>query len=1024
MIVVLPKLKRIQKVVFCIAIMLAFLPIAVFSQTKTISGKVTDANGAPLGNVSVLIKGTSTGTTTASDGSYALNAPANAKQIEFSILGYDTQLFTISNRNKFSPALVATSKTLEEVVVTGLGRVKKSEYSGAATKVTEKQLKNVPVASFDQILQGRVPGVTVLSSSGAPGTSAGIFIRGQGSIQGDISPLYIVDGIPVEAGTFQGLNANDFLSVDVLRDASAAALYGSRGSSGVIVITTKKGASGKMRLGFSHQTGIKDKPDFPYRPMTTEQLLRTQEDYGKIVGASASTPTLPGWYYSHSNPRYEGLTDDEKAENDHIYDSISKINTNWMDEIFRRGRFKNTQLTLSGGAGKTRIYSSVALYDEDGITTRSDLRRVTVRNNLDYGDDKLTVAISTNIGYTKRNFIQSAAFNTSNPFSIAALTVPYAKVRNSDGTFVTGIGTSFLGATQLDQTFYDQNYSDQIKATIGFVIDYKLSKHLSAAITTGVDFRETQATNYGSKLAFSRLSSSSVTGKAGFQQETLTRNAIGTVRPSLTYRNKLAEKHDIEITAVTEYIREVAKAITFLGFGTDPKRPNSLSAITQGNSENQLYAQVGGTRTENTLSSALLMGRYTFSNKYTLTGSYRQDGSSKIPSENRWTGFYSVGAIWDITKENFFRSSKAINTLRLKVSYGSSGNANNIPGGDYPYQAGYTGGQYGALKTIFATSPGYPQLKWETTYLTNIGVDFELLNRRVYGDLNVYNKQTKDLFVEKRLSATSGFTSLDVNAGELSNRGFEYNINADIIRNRDLTWTIFANGSYNKNKVVSLGGETSYEAGTEKITVGLPLGSHYQVKWGGVDASTGRPLYYDLDGNLTTVYNGDDAVQEFGTWDAPWKGGFGTNVRYKGFDVSVLFSWQRGSKKVDNLAFFVENPAQFLAVGYNQSQDLNFWKKPGDIATRPSPIYGVNPTSEDVHDASFLRLRDINLSYTFPKGVGKSKLISNMRVYLQGTNLFIWTKWRGMDPEAGGANINLSEFPNPRSLTAGIEVTF
>ncbi|MEO6671581.1 MAG: SusC/RagA family TonB-linked outer membrane protein [Ferruginibacter sp.] len=1027
MILVLPKLKRTQKSLLCIAIMLAFLPGIVFSQTKNISGKITDANGTPLANVSVVIKGSSVGTTTAADGSYSFSAPADARQIEFSILGFETQDFVINGRSRISTSLVASSKLLEQVVVTGINKVKKSEYAGAASKVSEREIKNVPVASFDQVLQGKAPGVTVLSSSGAPGTSAGIFIRGQGSIQGGVAPLYVVDGIPVEPGVFQGMNSNDFQSIDILRDASAAALYGSRGSAGVIVITTKRGSSGKVRMTFSHQTGIKEKPTFPYRPMNTTELLKAQEDYGKIVGASASTPVLPGYYYSHNNPRYAALSDLEKAVSDRAYDSISKINTNWIDEVFRRGQFQNTQLTFSGGTGKTRIYSSVALYHEEGITTRSDLRRVTARNNLDYSDDKFSIAVSLNIGYTKRNFIQSAAFNTSNPFSIATLTAPYAKVKNVDGSYVTGTGTLYLGANQLDITELDQNYSDQLKGTLGFTLEYKLSKSFSAALTTGVDFRETQATVYGNPLAYLRQSSTTITTNSGSQTETLTRFVTPTVRPSITYRKTVSNRHDIEITALTEYIRQVNKAITALGFGVDPKRPNSIAAITQGNGDNRLYAQIGGGKSENTLSSGLIMGRYTFNKKYSFTGSYRQDGSSKLPSDNRWTGFYSLGGIWELSRENFIRNVRGINSLRLRASYGSSGNADNIPGGDYPYQASYTGGQYGALKTIEALSPGNPNLKWETTYITNIGVDFELFNRRLYGNVDVYDKVTKDLFVQKTLSATAGFgngASLDVNAGELSNRGFEFIINADVIRNKNMTWTIFANGSYNKNKVVSLGGETSFEQGTELISVGLPLGSHYNVEWAGVDAATGQPLYYDKNGRITNVFNGDDAVQKFGTWDAPWKGGFGTNIRYKGFDLSLLFSWQRGGTKNDNLEFFTQNPAQFLGVGYNQSSDLNFWKKPGDIATSPSPIYAVNPSSERIHDASFLRLRDLSIGYNFPKGIGKSKLVSNLRVYLQGNNLFIWTKWRGMDPEAGAVNINLSEFPNPRTLTAGLEITF
>jgi hypothetical protein len=295
--------------------------------------------------------------------------------------------------------------------------------------------------------------------------------------------------------------------------------------------------------------------------------------------------------------------------------------------------------------------------------------------------------------------------------------------------------------------------------------------------------------------------------------------------------------------------------------------------------------------------------------------------------------------------------------------------------------------------------------------------------------VNVYDKRTKDLFVGKALTAEAGFGlgfRLDINIGELQNKGFEWNLNGEVLRTKDLVWTLFTTGGYNKNKVLSLGGLPSIDdGGTGLITVGLPLGSHYEIKWGGVDAATGAPLYYTKDGKLTSNYAAADPVQEYGTWESPWKGGFGTNLRYKGFDLNVLFSWQQGAKKVDNLEYFLENPVGFMAAGYNQSSDLNFWKKPGDIASTPSPLYSVNFSSKIIHDASFVRLRDVSLSYVIPQEtVQKTKFISNMRLFVQGSNLFIWTKWRGRDPEAGAVNLNISEYPNPRAFTGGIDITF
>lgn len=994
---------------------------------KTVTGTVTDDKGNPLPNVSVVVKGSPTGTVTKSDGTYTLTLPANAKQLEFSFLGFETKTVNIGSGSIYSLTMSPTAgKDLDEIVVTGITRTKKSQFAGATNKIDAKQLEDRPVGSFDQLFQGRAPGVLALTGSGQPGQATTILIRGTNSVVGGSTPLYIVDGIPVEASVFQGLNPNDFASIDIARDAATTSLYGSRGSAGVIIVTTKRGTGGKMKLEYSGQMGIKAKPDFAFRPMTTAEVFKAQQDLGRFLGGNANTNTnMPGWYYSKENPRYTALSPADQARADVIYDSMSRINTDWSDYFFRQGSFSNHQLTLSGGTGKTRVYSSVALYNEEGTTTRTDMKRVTVRNNMDYADERLTFSASTNLGYTKRNFQQSTTTNgLGNPFLVVNIAAPYHRPYNTDGTMNNGNTNKHVSTTLLDLINKDKNYNDQMKATLGFNMAYKITEDLTAGLVTGFDFRETQSTVYQAKDAYTRTISSTITTREGSQIEQLERFNTASVRPSLTYRKLFADVHDVEITAVGEYIQENYKFFTSTGYGIDPRTPNTPAAVTQGNAVNQLFTQFTGNKLRSGLASGLATARYTFDDKYTITGSYRKDGSSKLPKNSRWQDFFSVGAIWKMTKEKFMENVNAVNVLNLRASYGSAGNANNFPS-YYLYQATYGAGAYAGMVTQFASYPGYPQAVWENTYQVNIGLDFEMFNRRLYGDLNWYDKRTKDLFLNRPLSAEGGGFRIDVNAGELQNTGFEWNVNYDVIRNKNLVWTLFATGSYNKNKLLSLGGEAPYESGTSFLKVGLPLGSHYEVKWAGVDAATGQPLYYTADGKVTTAYAAGNSVTDFGTWEAPWKGGFGTTLRYKNLDLSVLFSWQDGAYKMDNLEYFVENPVGFLYNGYNQSADLKFWQKPGDIVSTPSPAYGTNFSSKLIHDASFVRLRDITLGYTLPAAaISKLKFISNLKVYVQGTNLYMWTKWRGMDPEAGPVNINLSEFPNPRAFTGGISVTF
>lgn len=992
---------------------------------KTITGTVTDESGKALANVSVTAKGANVGTVTKENGTYSLTLPATAKQLVFSAAEYTAQTINVGSRNVYNVTLVSASKDLGDVVVTGIKNIKKADFSGATSKIAARQVEDRPVGSFDQLLQGNVPGLLAVTGSGQPGNPTNVTIRGTSSIAGGSTPLYIIDGIPVEAGVFQGYNTNDFASVEVLKDAGATALYGSRGASGVIVVTTKRGRSGKVKLGYGAQFGVKQRPEFAFKPMNTAQVLKAQEDYGKIAGGTA---VMPGWYYSPANPRYATLTPAQRSAEALILDSISKIDVDWKDYIFRNGPFSNHEITLSGGTGKTTFYSSIALYNEKGTTPRTDMKRVTLRNNLDYADDKLTFSLTSNLAYVKRNFQQSTTTNNlGNPFLVVNVTVPYAKVYKDNGyDYETGPDQKHNAANQLNSTRYDENYNNQIKGVLATTVNYKLTKDVTLATTAGIDFRETQATNYGSQLAYIRTISTSATGRAGFVSESLARLLSANVRPSINYNKTFKEKHKVDFTVFGEYVRTHAKGFNMTGYGIDPRTPGTPAAITQGNAANSLFAVAGGSKTQNSLLSAGGILTYSFNSKYAATVTYRSDYSSKLPKEGRQASFYSISGVWNAHKEDFLKNSNFVNNLRLRVSYGGAGNAENFPFGDFGYLTTNTTGAYAGLNTIVVNNYGNNDLKWETTYTLNIGTDFSLWKNRIYGSLELYDRRTKDLFVQKRLTAPgAALATTNVNAGELQNKGFEWDISVDVIRKRDFTLTLKANGAYNLNKVLSLGGEASYVSGTSLVTEGLPLGSHNEVGWAGVDAATGAPLYYKKDGTITNTYSTDDKVQKWGTFEAPWKGGFGPSLRYKGFDLSILFSWQRGAYKMDNLEYFVENPVGFLANGFNQSADLNFWKQPGDIASTPSPLYGTNFSSKIIHDASFMRLRDVQLSYRLPQSVTeKLKFISAARFYVTGTNLFIWTKWRGMDAEAGVVNINLSEYPNPRAITGGIDITF
>jgi TonB-dependent SusC/RagA subfamily outer membrane receptor len=367
---------------------LLFMTAQLHAQNRTITGKVTDANGSPIPGATITVTGTNSRTVADRNGDFSISVPSSARSLTITSVGYAVQTVNLTASNAVSVSLAVSTTEMQGVVITGYGNVARSQYAGAASKISEAAIRNVPMGSFDQILQGRAPGLTVLSGNGQPGSNANVIIRGQTSISGTNNPLYVVDGIPVEAGVFQGINPNDIASVDILKDASASSLYGSRGAAGVIVVTTKRGKSGKMKLGYSSQYGVKFEPEFGYTPMTTDQLLAAQESLGKLLPTSslndwASFPLIPGWQWSPNNPnKIVGGVAVPKTPADIAFgnaklDSLRKINTDWMDQFFRRGSFSNNEISVSGGEGRTRIFSSLGYYKEQGILKPTDMKRIT-----------------------------------------------------------------------------------------------------------------------------------------------------------------------------------------------------------------------------------------------------------------------------------------------------------------------------------------------------------------------------------------------------------------------------------------------------------------------------------------------------------------------------------------------------------------------------------------------------------------------------------------------------------------------
>ncbi|HEY8957603.1 TonB-dependent receptor [Chitinophaga sp.] len=988
----------------------------------TIKGTVRGLDNLPLPGVTVRATGTTAGALTNSDGAYTLIAPDNATTLQFSLVGYVSQQVTIGNRREINVVLTEDVKTLNAVTVTGYTNYARDKSTAAAGVVGADKITQVPMATFDQILQGRVPGMVVSAGSGQPGTSATITVRGVGTINGSSSVLYVMDGIPIEAGQFQGINPSDIASVTVLKDASAKALYGSRGSNGVIVITTKKGQSGKIAVSYKSQYGFSNMTTPKFQMMNSKEHLQFEEEIGLETGANLG----PGWEFSPKNPDYANKTPEEQREADHILDSLRNTNTDWRKIFLQTGKFQEQQLSVSGGNDNVRFYSSVNYYDQQGIARRSELKRYSFKNNLDFNAGKLTANINVGLAYSESSFIEREASSSgSNPLAAVYYALPYEYPYAADGTLVTNYNDDVYpvydlreGSNALEALLNTSSKDNQLKSIIGTSLNYILAKGLVAKTRLGIDFRETTTERYVNPDSYSGYKVDN--GGRGSFGEGVTRNVTLVSTSGLTY-SKVTGKHDFEVSGYFEFTKNNYRAFNYTGYDLDDRLPATPAAITPGSPYSPL---LGGGRTKSALASYIGVGRYTFNEKYTLNASYRYDGASTVPPDNRWHGFYSFGIGWEVKRENFLKDVSFVDNLRFRASYGTSANPfSNL--GPFAYFRTYGTSQYGGTPAIVPNQPGNPNYDWEYAKEFNMGFDLGIMNNRIRLVTDVYNKVTNNLFIEQPLSITSGFSTMFLNSGAMRNRGIEVDLQGDIVKGKDFTWSVGVNFAYNKNVITDLGASGEFTQGTTQIVrVGLPYGSHYAPKWAGVDPQTGDPLYYDRSGKTTSDYNETAlSVAEFGTYIPPFTGGFNTGVTWKGFYGNALFTFADKTMRYLNEDYYNENPS-FASSNQSVRMLYNRWKKPGDNAILPKFDASRGFSSKDIQDASYLRLRNVNIGYNFPKEImNHIKFVQGIQVFAQAQNLYTWTKWKSFDPENNNGEGRF-DYPNARTYTFGLNVNF
>jgi TonB-linked SusC/RagA family outer membrane protein len=982
-----------KKVLLSYFVMSFFLLSVAFAQNKAITGKVTSAtDGTSLPGVSVTVKGNAKiGTQTDVNGNFKLSVPADAKTLVFSYIGFKIVELPISTT--VNVKLQEDQAQLSEVVVNGYTSIQRSKFSGSTVTISGAKVATPTFGSFDQALQGAAAGVTVIANGGQPGQNAVVRIRGNGSINGSNVPLYIVDGIEVNAADFQSMNQGDFDNVEILKDAVSTGVYGSRGSNGVFVITTKKGKAGQIQLNYDSQFGTSTLPEDKLLLMNSDQKITYELQRGNPYGWTAA----------------------EQAE-------LRAVNFNWQDELFRTAKTQQHQVSASGGTEASKFYASLSYLDQEGIVKTTGLKRYTARANVDNVVKNFKFGLGVQGGFSNRNNTEESNSFLSSPLNAARWSNPYERAFGPDGDFNEsgGKGTGQLTSTQPNGALnlaLNRNNGRQVKGVATSYLEFRLPsiKGLYARTNWGIDYTQNEGDFFTSPR------SSSGIARQGILSRTFNRNFRYTGTTSINYSTTI-KKHEISGGVFTEVVKNDFRSFGFTGYGFTNGFTNEAGITPGAATTPNFIPAVAGNGTQNGLLSFFALANYGYNGKYFLNVVGRRDGSSRFGSGNRFANFGSAGVSWLASEEEFIKNISSISDLRLRVSYGTTGNQGT---GDFPL-AIFGRANYAGVGGFSPSSPGNSALTWETSTTLDAALDFGLFKNRLFGTIEYYNRVATDQLYDVPVDPSGGgFTSITANFGSLRNRGIEFSLSGDVIKTSSFSWTLGGNITYNKNEILDLPTDNVIQ-GVTILREGSPVNSLFLVPFAGVDPATGNALYRKLDGTITPTYSVNDKVI-YGTSDAPLYGAINSNVRYKGFDLSAQVNFFEQRQMYNSDYVNVIDPTYYFD---NVHIDLlNEWTPSNTITNVPRPStsggnFFRNQTDRFLDDADFWRLRNVMLGYTFAKPVLDAMKIRSARLFLQGQNLLTGTKFRSFDPEATGTNLAGAQYPSLKQVTFGLSIGF
>ena len=985
-----------------------------FAQDRTLSGKVTSSeDGAPIPGVNVVVKGTTTGAVTDIDGNYKFSVPGDGGILVFSFIGLETQEVEIGSRSVIDVQMSSDLQQLSEVVVTGYGDRDRAGYTGSIGSLNTDAIENKPVNTVDQILQGSVPGLALTASSGTPGAVQDIRIRGLSSLTASNSPLFVIDGVPVNSGTTErgstgsfsalaSINPNDIESMSVLKDATATALYGARGANGVIIITTKKGKSGDAVISFNAQYG------------TVERATEAPDML-----------TAPQWdelyYEALVNGGYATDIADARANYDSGWDGVT--DTKWSDEVLNTSAASQQyDVSVNGGNESTNYYVSIGYFNQDGVNTGSNMERLSGKVNIaTYLNEKLHISNSFSTSRSEQNGQLEGSAYFGSPDAAYMFLRPTDKPRNDDGS----INITDISGVIWNPLYFPEN---DIREIVQFRIlnntqlTFDIIDNLQFTSTLGIDYLNTEELTYNN-----RVYGGAAPPENGSSYQYWSRSLNYVWKNQLTYNFNLGSDHDLDLSLVYEAQKNKYNTIGTGGYGFAADGLYYPSSVGTPDFTSGFVNDWG-------INSFTAFGNYSFRNKIFVDGSIRREGNSRFAPDYRWGTFWAFGGAYILSEEGFLSGNNVLTFAKVRASYGKTGNA-GVGLNQYQSFLSYSG-QYNSLPAVSPGQVGNPLLTWENNNQLSIGVNAGLFDR-VDIEVEYYNRLSYDLLFDVPLSRTTGFANQVQNLGEMVNKGFEVQVRGDIIRGNDFTWNLGVNFTTVDNEVTQLpkdgsGNEIGIPTSTDNVTEGQPAYVWWMPTWAGVDPANGDALWYtdDTESATTNDYNAAEDVFQGASAIATFFGGLDTRFEFKGFYLTANMYYSTGNKIYDHWGRYNQSDGQFtynIANGYARQYDR--WQQPGDNAPNPANVWGNpsnsnNNSSRRLYDGTFFRLRNVTLGYNFPTKWMESIKLSSARIYIMGNNFATWKKdpLLEFDPEQG-ANSRLNLNPGVlRTFSVGLNV--